>query len=164
MVNGIILFDFNRGSTTENWNVINDVVMGGRSEADFSLNSEGYGVFSGQVSLENYGGFSSVRYRFESIDVIKYEKAVLKLKGDGKRYQFRLKSDLNNAHSYVKYFQTSEEWETIEIDFEDMFPQFRGRVLDMPNFSGEKMCEVAFLIANKKAEKFRLEIDKISLR
>lgn len=45
MVNGIILFDFNRGSTTENWNVINDVVMGGRSEADFSLNSEGYGVF-----------------------------------------------------------------------------------------------------------------------
>jgi len=164
MVNGFILFDFNKESKTDNWTVINDVVMGGRSEADFNINSEGYAVFSGQVSLENNGGFSSVRYRFESMDVIKYEKVLLKLKGDGKPYQFRIKADLSHAHTYVKHFQTSGEWETIEIDFKDMHPQFRGRVLDMPNYTGEKMTEIAFLIANKKAEAFRLEIDKISLK
>ncbi|MGZ2370293.1 CIA30 family protein [Ancylomarina sp. YFZ004] len=164
MVDHFILFDFNKGSEIDNWKVVNDEVMGGRSEAQFGLNSEGHGVFSGQVSLENNGGFSSLRYRFESLDVIKYKKVVLKLKGDGKAYQFRLKSDLTNAHSYVKYFQTSGEWESIEIDFKDMHPQFRGRVLDMPNYSGKMMTEVAFLIANKKAEAFRLEIDKISLK
>ncbi len=164
MVNGFILFEFNKESKTDNWTVINDVVMGGRSEADFSINYEGYAVFSGQVSLENYGGFSSVRYRFESMDVIKYKKVVLKLKGDGKTYQFRIKSDLSHAHTYVKHFQTSGEWEMIEIDFKDMHPQFRGRVLDMANYSGKRMTEIAFLIANKKAEAFRLEIDKISLQ
>ena len=164
MVNGFILIDFNKKSQINNWTVINDVVMGGRSEADFNINSEGYAVFSGQVSLENYGGFSSVRYRFESMDVIKYKKVILKLKGDGKIYQFRIKSDLSHAHTYVKHFQTSGEWETIEIDFKDMHPQFRGRVLDMANYSGKRMTEIAFLIANKKAEAFRLEIDKISLQ
>jgi len=164
MVDNLILFDFNRGSETDNWTVINDVVMGGRSEADFSICPDGYGVFSGQVSLDNNGGFSSIRYRFESLDVIKYKKVVLRLKGDGKAYQFRLKSDLNHAHSYVKHFQTSGKWESIEIDFKDMHPRFRGRVLDMPNFSGRTMTEVAFLIANKKAEAFRLEIDWVSLR
>ena len=164
MVNGFILIDFNKKSQINNWTVINDVVMGGRSEADFNINSEGYAVFSGQVSLENYGGFSSVRYRFESMDVIKYKKVILKLKGDGKIYQFRIKSDLSHAHTYVKHFETSGEWETIEIDFKDMHPQFRGRVLDMANYSGKRMTEIAFLIANKKAEAFRLEIDKISLQ
>ena len=164
MVNTFILFDFKKGDEVGNWTVVNDVVMGGRSEADFAVNSEGNGVFSGQVSLENNGGFSSVRYRFESLDVIKYKKVILKLKGDGKAYQFRVKSDLNNAHSYVKDFQTSGEWEYIEIDFKDMHSRFRGRVLNMPNYLGESMCEIAFLIANKKVEAFRLEIDCISLK
>jgi len=164
MMNGFILFDFNKDSETDKWTVINDVVMGGRSEADFRINSKGYGIFSGQISLENNGGFSSVRYRFECLDVIKYKKVVLKLKGDGKTYQFRLKSDLSNAHSYVKHFQTSGEWESIEIYFKDMHPQFRGRVLDMPNYAGKTITELAFLIANKKAEAFRIEIDKISIQ
>jgi NADH dehydrogenase [ubiquinone] 1 alpha subcomplex assembly factor 1 len=164
MVDNLILFNFNRGSEIDNWKVVNDVVMGGRSEAKFELNSEGYGVFSGKVSLDNNGGFSSVRYRFESLEVIKYSKVILKLRGDGKDYQFRLKSDLSNAHSYVKHFQTSGEWETIELDFKDMHPRFRGRVLDMTNYPGAKLCEIAFLIANKKAETFMIEIDKISLK
>ena len=164
MVNGFILFDFKKGNNLGNWTIVNDVVMGGRSEAQFELNSEGQAVFSGQVSLENNGGFSSLRYRFESLNVIKYKKVVLKLKGDGKDYQFRLKSDLTNAQSYVKHFQTSGEWESIEIDFKDMHPRFRGRILDMPNYSGKMMTEVAFLIANKKAEAFRLEVESIRLK
>ncbi|MCZ4695431.1 CIA30 family protein [Ancylomarina euxinus] len=164
MVNDFTLFYFNKESEISNWTVVNDVVMGGRSEADFALNSEGNGVFSGQVSLENNGGFSSVRYRFESLDVTKYKKVILKLKGDGKAYQFRLKSDLNHAHSFVKDFQTAGEWESIEINFEDMYPRFRGRILNMPNYPGENMCEIAFLIANKRAEAFRLEIESISLK
>jgi NADH dehydrogenase [ubiquinone] 1 alpha subcomplex assembly factor 1 len=164
MVDNLILFDFNKGSEIDNWKVVNDVVMGGRSEAQFRVNSEGHGSFLGHVSLENNGGFSSLRYRFESLDVINYKKIVLKLKGDGKDYQFRLKSDLSNAHSYVKHFQTSGEWETIELDFKDMYTRFRGRNLDMPNFPGKMMTEIAFLIANKKAEAFMIEIDKISLK
>lgn len=158
------LFDFNKGSEIDNWTIVNDVVMGGRSEANFELNSNGDGVFAGKVSLANNGGFSSLRYRFEGLSVTKYKKVVLKLKGDGKDYQFRIKSDLGNAHSYVKHFQTSGEWETIELDFKDMHPRFRGRVLDMPNFQGEKITEIGFLIANNRAETFSIEIDEICLK
>ncbi len=164
MLTNFILIDFKKGDASDSWIIVNDVVMGGRSSAKFVVNSEGNGLFSGQVSLENNGGFSSVRYRFESLDVTQYKKLVLKLKGDGKAYQFRLKPDLNDAHSYVKSFNTSGKWESIEINFEDMYPRFRGRVLDMPNYSGDEMTEIAFLISNKKAETFKLEIDNISLK
>lgn len=163
IVNNLILFDFNKDTTLANWQVVNDGVMGGDSEAQFGINSEGHAVFSGEVSLENNGGFTSVRYRFTPIDVRSHQKVVLRIKGDGKTYQFRLKSSLSDVHSYVKLFTTTGEWQSIEINFADMHPRFRGRVLNRPNYPGESLCEIAFLIANKKAETFSLEIDEISL-
>ena len=44
-----------------------------------------------------------------------------------------------------------------------MYPAFRGRKLQMNNFSSESIQELAFLIGNKKAQNFKLEIDKIYL-
>lgn len=66
-------------------------------------------------------------------------------------------------YSYVSRFNTSGDWETVNIAFNDFVPQFRGRVLDMANFEGETMEEVAFLIGNKVKESFQLEIESISL-
>ena len=45
-----------------------------------------------------------------------------------------------------------------------MYPAFRGRKLNIENYQGEKMQEIAFLIGNKKNENFRLEIDKIEIQ
>ena len=89
------IFDFNKTSNIDNWKVIDDVVMGGKSSGTFYLNKEGKGVFKGSVSLENNGGFSSVKYQFKEIKIKQYSKIVLKIKGDGKTYQFRLKSALS---------------------------------------------------------------------
>ena len=86
------------------------------------------------------------------------------MKGDGKRYQFRVKTSSYDRASYITHFQTSGEWETVEISLADMYPAFRGMKLNRPNFSGEKMEHIAFLISNKQAEIFRLEIDKIELK
>ena len=158
------VFDFNSNSNIASWYVVDDVVMGGRSNGNFYLNAEGNGVFTGKVSLENNGGFSSVRYRFNKKDVSGFSKVQIRLKGDGKRYQFRLKSDTYERHSYISYFETSGEWETIEIKLSKMYPSWRGVKLDMPDYPGETMEEIAFLIANYKAESFKLEIDEIVLR
>ncbi|MGS0527822.1 CIA30 family protein [Zobellia nedashkovskayae] len=46
----------------------------------------------------------------------------------------------------------------------DMYPTFRGRKLDIPNYDGNSIQEVAFLIGNKKAENFKLEIGSIVLK
>lgn len=158
------IFDFNKNSDLSNWRVVDDVVMGGRSDGAFTLNEAGHAVFHGEVSLENNGGFSSVRYRFPQKDVSDYEKVVLRLKGDKKQYQFRVKSDDKDSHSYVYAFETTGDWETIEIPLSEMQPQFRGRRLNMPNYPNEVMKEIAFLIGNKKAQDFKLILDSIVLK
>lgn len=155
------LFNFNAECDMSNWRVVDDGVMGGLSQGQISLNEEGRAVYKGHVSLENNGGFSSLRYRTDAKDVSKFSKFCLKVKGDGKRYQFRVKGEQGDRHSYIHYFETTGEMQEIEINFVDMYPTFRGRELDMPNFSGEQIVEMAFLIGNKKEQDFVLEIDEI---
>ena len=163
-MNTQIIFDFNKNSNIEGWRIVDDVVMGGKSSGTFTLNPEGYGIFEGQISLENNGGFSSVRYQFKKLKVNEFSKIIIRLKGDGKNYQFRVKDKSSTYYSYITYFQTSGEWQEVEISLKDMYPSFRGRKLDMPNFSHDYIEEVTFLIGNKKKEKFRLLIDKIEIR
>ena len=163
-MNAQLIFDFDMNSDLRDWIIVDDVVMGGRSLGSFKLNEDGYGAFEGSISLENNGGFSSVRYRFNKINVERYSKAVIRLKGDGKKYQFRVKDKSANYYSYITYFQTSGEWQEIEIPLNEMYPSFRGRKLDLPNFAHDHIEEITFLIANKKTEEFKLLIDKIELR
>ncbi|MDA9343903.1 CIA30 family protein [Algibacter sp.] len=158
------LFNFDSKSDISNWRIVDDVVMGGRSNGDFKINDSGNGIFLGDVSLENNGGFSMVQYGFDTKTVSNYTKVCIKLKGDGKTYQFRIKENESDYYSYVTSFETSKDWETIEIPFNSMYPAFRGRKLDSSNYSGEQMEMIAFLIGNKKAEAFNLEIDSIILK
>lgn len=162
--NAHVIFDFDQTSDVSGWRIVDDVVMGGRSSGSFELDADGHGVFEGSVSLENNGGFSSVRYNFQEIQVKEYTKISLTVKGDGKAYQFRLKSSSSDYYSYVARFVTSGEWQEIEITLADMYPSFRGRTLDQPNFSKDHIEEIAFLIGNNKKEDFKLLIDKIELK
>jgi hypothetical protein len=142
---------------------VDDVVMGGRSTGNFKLSKDGNGVFYGNVSLENNGGFSSLRYQFKEKNITGYSKIILKIKGDGKDYQFRLKDEVNNFYSYICSFSTNKDWQRIEINLAEMYPGFRGRKLEMSKFSSSVIEEIAFLIGNKRNESFQLEIDAIYL-
>jgi len=159
-----MLFDFNETTSGSSWKIVDDVVMGGRSQGSFAMSDEGYGVFSGEVSLENNGGFSSVRRRFDDVNCTTFQRFTVRVKGDGSKYQFRVKSDQSDYHSYIYIFKTTGEWQTVEIPFDEMYPAFRGRTLNIPNYPGEKAGEIAFLIGNKKAQDFKLLIDYIELR
>lgn len=158
------IFDFNKDSNISNWRIVDDVVMGGRSNGAFYINQDGHAVFSGTISLENNGGFSSVRYDTKAINVSNNTKVCIKLKGDGKPYQFRVKANNRQRYSYITTFKTSGEWQTITLDLKDLYPAFRGRTLEYPNFDKEHIEEIAFLIGNKKTEAFELLIDKIELQ
>ena len=159
-----IIFNFNKNSSISNWIVVDDVVMGGKSNGNFLLNKDGKGIFFGKISLDNNGGFSSVRYGFNKLNIEKFKSIVLKIKGDGKNYQFRIKHKSSDYASYITSFSSSGEWQEIEIPLNSMYPSFRGRKLDEPNFFHKSIEEVTFLIANKKNEEFILLIDKIELR
>jgi len=163
LVQSQLIFDFNYTSPVNDWTVVDDVVMGGRSTGQFKIDSEGHGVYSGNVSLENNGGFSSLRYQFEKIRTHENSKIVIRLKGDGKQYQFRVKSNRNTYYSYTTTFKTSGDWENIIIDLKDMYPSFRGRTLNMPHFNENSIEELVFLIGNKKNESFELVLDRIDI-
>jgi len=158
----MMLYDFSQTSSKSDWQIVDDVVMGGRSDGSFSINQNGIGIFSGKVSLENNGGFSSVRHSLNA-KVVPHTKIKITLKGDGKSYQFRIKSSLYDRHSYISEFTTTGNWEEIVIPLSKMYPAFRGRKLEIPNFNSDQISELAFLIGNKKPESFRLEISKIEL-
>ncbi|MFO7826623.1 MAG: CIA30 family protein [Cyclobacterium sp.] len=163
MVSKLLLFDFSASDDWSAWEIENDVVMGGNSSSKLERSAEGIAIFKGKVSLENNGGFASLQYHFSTKTIKGYKKALILLKGDGKAYQFRMKSSLKDKASYIYTFQTTGDWETVEVPLNEMEPVFRGKKLDLPNFSADTIQEIRFLIGNKKAEDFRLEIKKIEL-
>lgn len=163
-INPIVIFDFNVKSNIDNWRVVNDGVMGGISSSQFFLDSTGNGVFKGNVSLENNGGFCSVQHYPKPVSVREKKVFSIRLKGDGKKYQFRVKSKRTDYYSYIYVFQTTTDWQTIEIPITELYASFRGRAIDIPNYDGESLEEIAFLIGNKKNEDFQLLIDKIEVK
>jgi hypothetical protein len=159
-LSSMVLFDFTKNKDTGNWMVVNDGVMGGLSEGTFAAGENGTAVFKGTISLENNGGFSSVHFNTGKIDVEGFTTLEVHLKGDGKKYQVRIQENSSDYWSYIYYFQTSGAWETVKIPLAEMYPSFRGRKLNLPNYSGKSMVELTFLIGNGKTESFQLELRK----
>ena len=160
---GAFIYNAESGDTLDNWLVINDGVMGGMSRSTLGQDDEGHLHFSGRVSLENNGGFCSVRHTFGPIALSDKASIVLRIKGDGKRYQFRIKGDSNTYYNYITYFETSGKWETITLRLDTFTANFRGRALNMPNFDSDQLAKVGILIGNKQAEAFELKVASIQL-
>lgn len=157
------IYAFSTQSNIKEWRIVNDGVMGGISKSSLVLTDGGHGQFSGHVSLANNGGFASIQ--LNTTIKLAEEKTflVLRVKGDGKRYEFRLKGEISQPESYVHQFPTSGEWENIKLKISEFYPQFRGRRLNIPNFNFESIEQLSFLIANKQEEDFKLLIDWIGL-
>jgi len=157
------IYTFSSQTNIREWLIVNDGVMGGISKSSLVLTNAGHGRFAGHVSMANNGGFASIQLN-TTIKLVEEKKfIVLRIKGDGKRYEFRLKGDISQSQSYVQQFATSGEWENIKLEISKFYPQYRGRKLNIPNFNFKNIEELSFLIANKQEEDFELLIDWIGL-
>ncbi|MCC5929100.1 MAG: CIA30 family protein [Cyclobacteriaceae bacterium] len=157
------IYSFSTQTNVNDWRIVNDGVMGGTSKSSLVLTDGGHGQFSGHVSLANNGGFASIQLN-KTIKLTEEKKfIVLRVKGDGKNYEFRLKGKISQSESYVHRFATSGEWEEIKLPIIEFYPQFRGRKLNIPNFNFKSVEQLSFLIANKQEEDFKLLIDWIGL-
>ena len=160
----LVLFKSQLNPSNSLWQVVDDRVMGGLSQGKFEFNNNGNALFQGYVTNKNNGGFSSVRCSLQQLEIDDQTKVVLKVKGDGKIYQFRLKSSQYQRHSYKSEFKTSGDWQTIELPLNEFYPSFRGYRLDLPNFESDLIAQFSFLIANNYNADFSLEIDSIQLQ
>ena len=157
------IYKFTTSTKVNEWRIVNDGVMGGISKSSLILNDLGNGQFMVHVSLANNGGFASIQLN-KTIQLADEKKFILlRIKGDGKSYEFRLKSQISQSESYVHQFTTTGEWEIIKLPMSEFYPQFFGRKLNKPNFNFKSIEQLSFLIANKQEEDFRLLIDWIGL-
>lgn len=162
----VILYSFPEQGKSK-WRVQDDVVMGGRSDSQLKITDDNRALFSGYVSLENDGGFCSIHQTVEKNPYIIPEKSqafALHLNGDGKDYNFRVRTS-KGRHAYTYTFSTKGDgkWEIITIPFKEMEATYHGEPVDSPNYAGEDIVEMQFLIGNKVEETFEILIDSIAI-
>ena len=147
-----------------NWSTVNDTVMGGRSSSIWKAGSFSSSVFKGYLSLENNGGFASVRHNVRNKDFSDESGIYLKFIGDGRTYQFRIRSKSASWADYYHEFETQDDKElSIFLPFQDFKASWRGLNLRMlPSLKSRDVIEVGLFLSDKKQGKFKLEISEIS--
>jgi NADH dehydrogenase [ubiquinone] 1 alpha subcomplex assembly factor 1 len=144
------------------WQVINDDVMGGLSLGSTTLLDTSF-MFSGDISIENNGGFSSV-YRPVSTLSTQFDSINLRVLGDGNLYQIRIRSQVDGYNlAYKLNFYTKKNVEQhLTFRLSDFQASFRGRLISgAPELKAENVTHVGFLITNKQPISFALIVNDI---
>lgn len=163
-VAGTVLFDYD--DDEPRWYTVNDDVMGGSSTSVVDTDVEtGRLVFSGSLSLENNGGFASARSSWSSYDLTGDDGIVLRLRGDGRTYQFRIRSEETGSEIAYAALIDSEAgiWKDVYVSFEEMVPVYRGVIVpNAPALNPGSIRSFGLMLADKQEGDFRLEVEMIS--
>jgi hypothetical protein len=149
-------------ANANDWRITNDGVMGGRSQGYITLNQD-HGLFTGNISLDNNGGFSAM---FTPIQALKKntKKVTVDIKGDGQTYQLRMIMYINGYRiSYNKAVTTQKDIrQTMTYQLSDFVATFRGRnIPNAPELTPDKIREIGFLMTKKKAGPFSIAIYQV---
>ena len=160
-----ILFDFSGPSAITTWAPINDGVMGGLSHGEIRHEAEGYATFTGHVSLENNGGFASVRCKPDQLGRSGVLAYVLEVRGDGKRYKLNLRTDdaFDGVNYQASFAPPEGIWTTCRLAAADFLPSWRGRpVPGAPPLDMARVRQIGLMITDRQEGRFRLAVHTIS--
>lgn len=156
--------NFDSANALDIWQPINDGVMGGRSSSRLRWSETGHAVFEGLVSLDNGGGFASIRATTSALaasGVVGYSVTVL---GDGKHYKLNLRMDaaFDGVNYQAEFFPPLGQWATLDLPLAAFVPSHRGRVVvDAPVLDATKVRQVGWMIAARQAGSFQLGIRSV---
>jgi monofunctional biosynthetic peptidoglycan transglycosylase len=158
------IFTFDTQTDVGVWPATNDGVMGGLSDGRSQITKDGFLRFSGNLSLENNGGFSSIQSATVERDLSAHEGILLRVRGDGKRYALTIRTNIQiRAGSYrVKFDTKKDEWIEIFVPFDGFRATSFG--IEMPNappLDRKRIRSFGFLISDKQVGPFTLEVDWI---
>ena len=155
--------EFNNG--TSGWQTVLDGVMGGRSTGRIAAGEGGTLRFTGELSLENNGGFSQIRTAVPEGTFAGARGLVLRVKGDGRTYQCDIRSSRLRlmAGGYQSRFTTKAgEWIEVEIPFDQSVARVFGRDLpDAPPLDPASIESVGITLSDKREGPFAIEVDWI---
>ena len=156
-----MILDFTDVQTAPHWEAIDDHIMGGRSQSK-PEQIDNVGLrFSGRVSLENNGGFASIRSDSANYDLGQYSGLKLRLRGDGKSYKLSLRTDLFfDGISYQATFTTEQDtWQELYLPFEDFTATHHGvKLSTVAPMDTTKIESFGLFIADDQEGSFQLEI------
>ena len=158
----IPLFDFTEADAAKQWQAVNDGVMGGVSEGKFKVTEARTMEFFGTLSLANNGGFASVRSKAKKLDLEKGDTLVVKIRGDGREYTLNLYPNRSRtAFSYRATVPTTkDEWIEVKVRLDEFEATSFGRIVrEAGAAKPEEISSVGFLLGDKKAGPFKLEIE-----
>ncbi len=161
------IYDFGDSGTGSDWVVVNDGVMGGLSRGDARL-TENSLLFTGMVSLENNGGFSSLRSPYGTYDMSEFTLVIAKYRSRGMDMAMTL---ANSRLWYRPNFKanlpdTKGDWVTLELPL-GSFDRYRvgrpvGGKLSISDQSA--IVRFGFITNEKKNGSFEFEIDSLIFR
>lgn len=159
----LALYQFDSPETAGRWAIVNDSVMGGVSESDLALSENDTLLFAGNLSLDNNGGFASVRSVPNTLGITDEAGIRLTVRGDGKLYHLRLYAPDRRDVAYEAAFQTVDnEWQTIELPFATFEPTFFGQVLtDYRPLAPDTIEGLGFMLKEYQVGAFALEVAAI---
>ena len=155
-----VLTTFDGSAGDIRWRVVNDNVMGGRSDGDFQIDS-GSLLFKGSTNTRG-GGFSSIRSIPAPLTIPESAAGFkLNLMGDGRTYTFRVET--SEGVSYWAEFPTSKEWSIAQVPFSRFKPRWRGRWLPGPELDPARIVSIGLMIYDGRDGEFLLEVDWIGV-
>jgi len=160
------LFRFDTAASVADFSPIDDRVMGGRSASRLRHDPSGYAVFEGEVSLENGGGFASVRSRPLPLGETQAVTCRIEVLGDGKRYKLNLRTDdLFDGVTYQATFEPVRgEWTVLRLPLASFVPTWRGRPVDGASaLRPESLRQLGLVIGDRQAGPFALAVRSIAL-
>jgi hypothetical protein len=160
------LIDFEDAAHAALWRPVDDVVMGGVSRSSFGPAGSGVARFSGTVSLENSGGFASVRTPPREWEAAGATAFVLRVRGDGHTYKFTLRtSDRFDGLQYpARFAPPAGEWTEVRLPADSFVPTFRGRIVPgAPPLDPTHVRALGLMISDRQAGHFELLVDSIGI-
>ncbi len=155
------LFAFASPDAAAAWQAVNDGVMGGVSDGRFRITDRQTMEFYGTLSLENNGGFASVRSRPRALGLQTGDTIAARVRGDGRQYQLNLyASGRTRAFSYRAPVRTrSGEWIEVAVPLDRFEATSFGRVLPgVGPVDPRGVTSVGFQLAEKAPGPFALEV------
>ena len=159
------LFDFDSSEAVAEWFSVNDDVMGGISQSRMVVADRSVARFEGALSLENNGGFATIRSRARDLGLAGAEGLRFRVRGDGRTY--RVSALTGDRRSQTRIWKqdfptVAGEWQELFVPFESMVLSVMGRRFPAAGpVSPEAVRSISFGIADKDESPFSLEIDWI---
>ena len=161
----MVLFDFAGTDAAEEWQAVNDGVMGGVSEGTFQITDRKTLVFFGILSLENNGGFASVRTKAKKLGLESGDALRVRVRGDGRRYSLNLYVPRPQvAFSYrATVTTTTGEWVEVTLPLDSFQATSFGRPVDAGPVKPAEVSGLGLMVSDKRAGPFHLEVESITV-